>query len=111
MLVKTRRKSSSHKSAIRRSDSCSFARCKPYRSFRRGVLRLRPVLIRASRVLPSMPPLFQSVERHFFEGQFGGFSDSGIHLCPHTSHTATLIVVQPMQPLYSILSFGHFILD
>lgn len=42
------------------------------------VLRLRPDLILASRVLPSTPPLFQSVERHFFEGQFGGFSVSGI---------------------------------
>jgi hypothetical protein len=41
-------------------------------------LRLRPVLIRASRVLPSMPPLFQSVERHFLLGQFGGSSVSGI---------------------------------
>jgi hypothetical protein len=63
------------------------------------ILRLRPALIRASRVLPSTPALFQSVERHFFEGQFGGFPVSGIHRCPHTSHTATLIVVQPMPPL------------
>jgi hypothetical protein len=67
-------------------------------------LRLRPTLILASRVLPSTPPLFQRVERHFLLGQFGGFSVSGSHLCPHTSHTATLIVVQPMQALYSILS-------
>lgn len=44
-----------------------------------AVLRLRPVLIRASRVLPSMPPLSHSVERHFFDGQFGGLSVSGIH--------------------------------
>jgi hypothetical protein len=36
-------------------------------------LRLRPALIRASRVLPSTPPLFHNVERHFVEGQFGGF--------------------------------------
>jgi len=38
-----------------------------------AVLRLRPALIRASRVLPSTPPLFHSFEQHFFEGQFGGF--------------------------------------
>ena len=60
------------------------------------VLRLRPALIRAPRVLPSMPPLFHRVERHFLLGQFGGFSVSGIHLCPHTSQTATRILVQPM---------------
>jgi len=63
------------------------------------VLRLRPVLIRASRVLPSSPPLFQRVERHFFEGQFGGFSVSGIHLCPQTSHSATRIVFHAMTSL------------
>jgi hypothetical protein len=40
---------------------------------------LRPALIRASRVLPSTPPLFHCIERHFLEGQFGGFSVSGIH--------------------------------
>jgi hypothetical protein len=74
------------------------------------VLRLRPVLIRASRVLPSTPPLFQRVERHFFEGQLGGFSVSGIHLWPHTSHTATRIFIQPMRSLYSILSKVHIIL-
>src|SRR5271156_905042 len=34
-----------------------------------------------------MPPLFHSVERHFLLGQFGGFSVSGIHRCPHTSQT------------------------
>src|SRR5271154_4299349 len=51
------------------------------------VLRLRSASIRASRVLPSMPPLFHSVERHFLLGQFGGFSVSGIHRCPHTSQT------------------------
>ena len=67
-------------------------------------LRLRPTLIRAARVLPSTPPLFHNVERHFFDGQFGGFSVSGIHRCPHTSHTATLTVFHPMPPLYSILS-------
>jgi hypothetical protein len=61
-------------------------------------------LIRAARVLPSMPPLFHNVERHFFDGQFGGFSVSGIHLCPQTSQTATRIVFQPMSPLYRILS-------
>jgi hypothetical protein len=66
-------------------------------------LRLRPALILATRVLPSTPPLSQSVERHFFDGQLGGFSVSGIHLCPHTSHTATRILVQPMQPSYRIL--------
>jgi hypothetical protein len=38
-----------------------------------------PALIRASRVLPSTSPLFHRVERHFLEGQFGGFSVSGIH--------------------------------
>jgi hypothetical protein len=73
--------------------------------------RLRPVLIRASRVLPSTPPLFQRVERHFFEGQFGGFSVSGIHRCPHTSQTAIRILVQPMSPLYGILSEGHNTFD
>ena len=67
------------------------------------VLRLRPALIRASRVLPSTPPLFQSVDLHFLDGQFGGFSVSGIHLCPQTSHSATRIVLQPMCPLYRIL--------
>ena len=70
-------------------------------------LRLRPVLIRASRVRPSTPPLFQSIERHSLEGQFDGSSVSGIHLCPHTSHTATRIVFQPMSSLYRILSYGH----
>jgi hypothetical protein len=45
------------------------------------------------------------------DGQFGGFSDSGIHRCPHTSHTATRIVFQPMQPLYRILPIGHNIVD
>jgi hypothetical protein len=74
-------------------------------------LRLRPVLIRASRVLPSTPPLSQRVERHFFDGQFGGFSLSGIHLWPQTSQTATRIVFQPMQPLYRILPIGHNIVD
>ena len=59
-------------------------------------LWLRPILILASRVLPSTPPLFQRVERHFLLGRFGGFSVSGIHLCPHTSQTATRILVQPM---------------
>ncbi|MGH9739246.1 MAG: hypothetical protein ACRD4X_11780 [Candidatus Acidiferrales bacterium] len=67
------------------------------------VLRLRPALIRAARDLPSTPPLSHNVERHFFEGQFGGFSDSGIHLCPQTSQTATRILVQPMKPVYHIL--------
>jgi hypothetical protein len=46
---------------------------------------LRPALIRASRVLPSTPPLFHCIERHFLEGQFGGFSVSGIHRCSQTS--------------------------
>jgi hypothetical protein len=63
------------------------------------ILRLRPVLTLASRVLPSTPPLFQRVERHFLLGQFGGFLVSGIQRCPHTSQTATRILVQPMQPL------------
>ena len=55
-----------------------------------------PILMRASRVLPSTPPLFHRVERHFFDGQFGGFPVSGIHRCPQTSQTATRILVQPM---------------
>jgi hypothetical protein len=74
-----------------------------HRVFRAEALRPRPALILASRVLPSTPPLFHNVERHFFDGQFGGFSVSGIHLCPQTSHTATRIVLQPMHPLYRIL--------
>jgi hypothetical protein len=82
-----------------------------YHFFCAVVLRLRPVLIRACLVLPSMPPLFHKVERHFFEGQFGGFLLSGIQRCPHTSHTATRIVFQPMQPLYSILPQGHNTVD
>jgi hypothetical protein len=76
-----------------------------------AVLRLRPALIRASRVLPSTPPLFHRVERHFLLGQFGGFSVSGIHLWPQTSQTATRIVFQPMQPLYRILPIGHYMVD
>jgi hypothetical protein len=64
------------------------------------VLRLRPVLIRASRVLPSMPPLFHRLERHSFKGQCVGFSISGIHLCPHMSQTAIRILIQPMFTLY-----------
>jgi hypothetical protein len=44
------------------------------------VLRLRPTLIRASRVLPSTPLLFHNVERHFFEGQLGGFL-SPVFIC------------------------------
>ena len=75
------------------------------------VLRLRPVLTLASRVLPSTPPLSHRVERHFFDGQLGGFSVSGIHLCPHTSHTATRIVLQPIQTLYRILPYGHNAVD
>jgi len=82
-----------------------------HRFFLAVVLRLRPALIRASRVLPSTPPLSQRVERHFFDGQFGGFSASGIHLCPQTSQTATRIVFQPMTSLYRILPRGHNILD
>ena len=70
-----------------------------HRFFLAVALRLRPALIRASRVLPSTPPLFHRVERHFFEGQFGGFTVSGIHLCPQTSQTATRIVFQPMSRL------------
>jgi hypothetical protein len=48
-------------------------------------VRMGPALIRAARVPPSTPPLFRTIDRHFFWGQFGGFSVSGIHLCPHTS--------------------------
>jgi hypothetical protein len=55
--------------------------------------------------------LFHSVERHFLLGQFGGFSPSGIQRCPQTSHSATRIVFQPMQPLYSILPNGHYMVD
>ena len=62
-------------------------------------LLLRPALIRAARVLPSTPPLFHNVERHFLLGQFGGFSVSGIHRCPHTSQTATRMFFQPMTAL------------
>jgi hypothetical protein len=75
------------------------------------VLRLRPALIRASRVLPSTPPLSQRVERHFLLGQFGGLSVSGIHLWPQTSHTAIRILVQPMSRLYRILPIGHYMVD
>ena len=61
------------------------------------VRRLRPVLILAARVRPSTPPLSHNMERQLFEGQFKGFFlVSGIHGCPHTSHTATRIVFQPM---------------
>jgi hypothetical protein len=42
----------------------------PHRFFFAVVLRLRSVLIRASRVRPSTPPLSHRVERHFFDGQF-----------------------------------------
>lgn len=75
------------------------------------VFRLRPALIRASRVRPSTPPLSHRVERHLLDGQFGGFSVSGIHLCPQTSQTATRIFFQPMSPLYRILSYGHNTID
>jgi len=34
-------------------------------------LRLRPALIRVARVLPSTPPLFQSLERHFSKRKIG----------------------------------------
>ena len=44
--------------------------------------RLRPPCIRAARVLPSTPPLFHNIERHFLDGQLGGFRLSGIHLWP-----------------------------
>jgi hypothetical protein len=70
-------------------------------------LRLRPVLIRASRVLPSTPPLFHSIDRQSFCGQFLGCSLSGIHRCPQTSHSATSIVFHAMPPLYRILPKGH----
>lgn len=50
-----------------------------HKSFFDVGLRLRPDLTLASRVLPSTPPLFQRVERHFLEGQFDGSSVSGIH--------------------------------
>ena len=62
-----------------------------------------PILIRAFRDLPSTPPLFHNIDRHCFEAISRALA-SGIHRCLHTLHTATLIVVQPMQPLYSSLS-------
>jgi hypothetical protein len=94
--------------ALRR---CLLGAPERHRSLLALVLRLRPVLIRACLVLPSTPPLFQSVERHFFEGQFGGFSVSGIHLCPQTSQTATLIVSQLTPTFYHILPKGHNTVD
>ena len=54
----------------------------------------------ASRVRPSIPPLFQRVERHFLDGQRGGFSTSGIQRCPQTSHTATRISVHAIRTVY-----------
>lgn len=51
-------------------------------------LRLRPALIRAARVLLSMPRLFHNIDRHSFGGQFLGSRSPVIHLCPHTSHSA-----------------------
>ena len=39
-----------------------------HRSLFAVVLRLRPTLILASRVLPSTPPLFHKVERHALRG-------------------------------------------
>ena len=38
--------------------------CSNHRFFFTVIVRLRPALIRASRVLPSTPPLFHNVERH-----------------------------------------------
>jgi hypothetical protein len=70
-----------------------------HRFFLAAVLRLRPALIRASRVLPSTPPLSQSVDLHFLDGQVGGLAVSGIHRCPQTSQTAIRILVQPMPRL------------
>ncbi len=68
-------------------------------------------MIRASRVLPSTPPLSQSVDLHFFDGQVGGLAVSGIHRWPQTSQTAIRILVQPMPQVYHIMSQGHNILD
>ena len=50
------------------------------------LLRLRPALILASRVLPSTPPLSQSVERHFLDGQLGG-SRTPVSTCARTRRT------------------------
>lgn len=88
---------------LRDSENRNDGRGHP-RFFFTEALRLRPVLIRAARVLPSSPPLSHSIERHAFEGQFVGLSVSGIHRCPQTSQTATLIVFQPIRSLYHILS-------
>lgn len=52
-----------------------------HRFFFAVVLRLRPALIRASRVLPSTRPLFHKVDRHALRGQFGGFSVSPCGSC------------------------------
>ncbi len=61
---------------------------------------LRPALIFASQVLPSIPPLSHNVKRHFFDAQFGGFAVSGIHRCPHTLQTATLRIRTLPQKVY-----------
>ncbi len=64
-------------------------------------LRLLFFLILAARVLPSTPPLSQSIDLHSLEGQLVGFAVSGIHGCPQTSQTATFIHFQPMPPIVS----------
>jgi hypothetical protein len=61
----------------------------------------------ASRVLPSTPLLFHSVDRQDLRGHNGGSSTSGIHRWPHTSHTATLASVHPIAPDYSYLPLGQ----
>jgi hypothetical protein len=75
---------------FRTAHNSFFSLLADHRSFLVVVLRLRPALIRASRVLPSTPPLFHRVDRHFLDGLFGGFSVSGIHLCPQTSQTRSI---------------------
>ena len=48
------------------------------------------------------------MERQLFEGQFKGFFlVSGIHGCPHTSHTATRIVFQPMPRIVAVGCPSH----
>jgi hypothetical protein len=52
------------------SSISSKYRCRDHRQFFFAVsLRLRPALIRAFRVLPSMTFLFHKVERHALRGQ------------------------------------------
>jgi hypothetical protein len=69
-------------------------------------LRLRPALILAARVLPSTPPLFHSVERHFFDWQFGGFPVSGIERWKKWD--STKIKHAPLAVGDGVAVFSHF---